>query len=251
MSKCFVIQPFDGGKFDKRFTDTYKPAIEDCGIEAYRVDMDISSIIPIEDIDTGIKNCDLCLVDITEDNPNVWFELGLAIAYAKDVVLICSVERTSKFPFDIQHRKIIKYSNDSASDYEKLKQQITERIRNSLSRTDRITSISKSIQTTEGLEPYEIVLLVTVASNIDSPDDRVSAWTIRTEMEKAGYTKIAATLGLKKLINIDYLSFTMDSDQNGNDFIVYYLTDNGMNWLLSNKDKLILLKEEEDIPFKL
>ena len=28
MPTCFVIQPFDSGKFDKRFEDVYKPAIE-------------------------------------------------------------------------------------------------------------------------------------------------------------------------------------------------------------------------------
>lgn len=245
MSKCFVIQPFDGGKFDKRFFDTYKPAIEECGVEAYRVDMDTSSVIPIEDIDNGIKNSVLCLVDITEDNPNVWFELGLAIAYLKNVILICSAERTTKFPFDVQHRKIIKYANDSASDYEKLKQQIKERIKIALSQTDRIATISKNIQTTEGLEPYEIVVLITIGSNIDSPESGVPVWTIRTEMEKAGYTKIAATLGLKRLLNIDYLSFSMDSDQNGNDYTIYTLTDKGMEWLLNNKDKLVLQINEE------
>jgi len=38
MTTCFVIQPFDSGKFDKRFMDVYKPAIEAAGLEAYRVD---------------------------------------------------------------------------------------------------------------------------------------------------------------------------------------------------------------------
>ena len=126
MNKCFVIQPFDGGKFDKRYYDIFKPAIEECNLEAYRVDKDINSEIPIDDIDNNIKLSDMCLADITLDNPNVWFELGLAIAYNKDVVLVCSNERVGKFPFDVQHRKIINYSNESASDYEKLKNEIKD-----------------------------------------------------------------------------------------------------------------------------
>lgn len=32
---CFVIQPFDGGKFDKRYDDVYKPAIMAAGLDAY------------------------------------------------------------------------------------------------------------------------------------------------------------------------------------------------------------------------
>ena len=40
MKNCFVIQPFDGGKFDKRFKDVYKPALENAGITPYLVDED-------------------------------------------------------------------------------------------------------------------------------------------------------------------------------------------------------------------
>ena len=40
MPTCFVIQPFDGGKFDKRFNDTFCPAIKEAGLEPYRVDKD-------------------------------------------------------------------------------------------------------------------------------------------------------------------------------------------------------------------
>jgi hypothetical protein len=48
MATCFVIQPFDRGKFDRRYKDTFKPAIEAAGFEPYRVDEDPSVSIPIE-----------------------------------------------------------------------------------------------------------------------------------------------------------------------------------------------------------
>jgi hypothetical protein len=34
MATCFVIQPFDGGKFDGHYTDTFKPAMEAAGFQA-------------------------------------------------------------------------------------------------------------------------------------------------------------------------------------------------------------------------
>ena len=37
MPTCFVIQPFST-KFDKRFRDVYKPALEKAGLNPYRVD---------------------------------------------------------------------------------------------------------------------------------------------------------------------------------------------------------------------
>ena len=88
MPRCFVIQPFDSGKFDKRFEDVYKPAIEAAGLEAYRVDQDISVEVPIEAIEAGIRSAAVCLADITTDNPNVWYELGYAFASGRLVIMI-------------------------------------------------------------------------------------------------------------------------------------------------------------------
>lgn len=79
MATCFVIQPFDSGKFDKRFEDIYKPAIEAAGLVAYRVNKDPGVSVLIESIEKGIRQAILCLADITEDNPNVWYELGFSL----------------------------------------------------------------------------------------------------------------------------------------------------------------------------
>jgi hypothetical protein len=72
MQTCFVIQPFDAAKFDKRFDDVYKPAIKDAGLDAYRVDRDPGVEVPIDAIEEGIRTAAICLADITTDNPNVW-----------------------------------------------------------------------------------------------------------------------------------------------------------------------------------
>ena len=129
MPICFVIQPFDAGKFDKRFDDVYKPAIEAAGLDAYRVDRDPAVDVPIEAIEQGIRNATVCLADITTDNPNVWYELGFAFAAGKPVIMVCSKERPDKrYPFDIQHRTIIPYGADAPSDFDVLKNSLTDRI---------------------------------------------------------------------------------------------------------------------------
>ncbi len=56
MGTCFVIQPFDGGKFDKRYKDVFAPAIRVTDLGPYRADHDPSVSIPIEDIQRGIEN---------------------------------------------------------------------------------------------------------------------------------------------------------------------------------------------------
>ena len=101
MATCFVIQPFDAGPFDKRYEDVFVPAIADAGLDPYRVDRDPAVAIPIDEIEQGIRRADVCLADISMPNPNVWFEIGYAIAAGKPVVLVCSHDPSRRFPFDI------------------------------------------------------------------------------------------------------------------------------------------------------
>ena len=108
---CFVIQPFQE-IFNKRYEDTYDPAIRAAGLVPYRVDKDPSAKNLIEQIENKIEEAAICLADISIDNPNVWYELGYAFASGKDVVMVCDKQRKD-FPFDIRHKSIIPYSNDS------------------------------------------------------------------------------------------------------------------------------------------
>ena len=105
MGRCFVMQPFDKGPFDQRYEDVLTPAIKNADLEPYRVDQDPAVNIPIQSIENGIQGSDVCLADITLDNPNVWFEVGYAVASQRDMVLICANERATPFPFDVQSRQ--------------------------------------------------------------------------------------------------------------------------------------------------
>ena len=260
MGTCFVMQPFDRGVFDKRYEDIFAPAIIKAGLEPYRVDQDPGVSIPIEDIQSGIRNSDLCLAEISTDNPNVWFELGYAIATNKEVVLICSNERSTKFPFDVQHRSITTYKTESSRDFEELKTKITQRIVAILKKEESISRVvdMPPIAETEGLAHHEIVALVTVAGNADSPSSVVPVYTIRDDMNRSGFTNIAVTLALTSLLRKGMIEDDTDSDINGNQYTTYLVSKKGMDWLLENQSNLILRREkskaplqlpEEDIPF--
>ena len=170
MPRCFVIQPFDDGeRYDKRYEDSFAPGIEAAGLEPYRVDRDPSVRVPIDEIEQGLRASDVCLAEISTDNPNVWFELGFAIASKCEVVMVCSDERTTRFPFDVQHRKITRYSTHSKSDYEQLQSKITARLKAMLSKREQLGQVASmpSISRVGGLEPYEIAGLVAVAEADD------------------------------------------------------------------------------------
>ncbi len=104
---CFVMQPFApplGDSYDK----IYKPAIEKAGLTSIRADADLFGTGKIIDqIWRGIKQAEVLVAELTGRNPNVFYELGLAHALQKPVVLISSNEED--VPFDLQHIRVIYY----------------------------------------------------------------------------------------------------------------------------------------------
>lgn len=247
--KCFVIQPFDKGRFDKRYTDIYSPAIRDANLEPYRVDQDPNSTIPIEDIENGIRDARICLAEITLDNPNVWFELGFAIAARRPVVMLCSNERESKFPFDVQHRSIIKYGTESPSDYDDLKRKITIRLKAILSKQDILQDISHSVADVEGLSQQELISIAAVAENLETPEDFAPIYVVKRDVESSGFTKMAAMMGLKNLIIKELITYKDDlrDPQDGDFYTGYQITNRGWDWILRNQDKFSIRKPK-DIP---
>lgn len=252
MGTCFVIQPFDDGTYDARYRDTFKPAISDAGLVPYRVDEDPSVKIPIEQIERGIKEAELCFAEISTDNPNVWYELGYAFACGKEVVLVCSSERTGKFPFDIQHRHIIRYENSSKSDFENLHRNITEKIKAFAGQSKKIQQLSETpVVATEGLKSNEIAILICLTEALFTPEESLPVFHLQTRMEKAGYNAAALGVGLRILGRKGYVRTRMESEHfNGQEYPAVLLTENGESWIIDNQDKLIFRAEKKTDPIK-
>jgi hypothetical protein len=261
MPKCFVIQPFDGGKYDKRFTDVYSPAIEAAGLEPYRVDKDPGVEIPIEAIEDGIREAVVCVADITTDNPNVWYELGFASASGRHVVMVCSDERRpKKFPFDIQHRTILIYKSESLSDFEKLKNSIGEKLKAILKKAHRLVAIrdAEQVAPVHGLSQNELAVLAAVAESVALPTGSVAAFAVRDDLTKAGFTSIAFSIGLQRLLDKSFIRIqeeTVYNSYNGDPFDALVITVEGWEWIKNNEDKFVLRRPsrdqqpDEDIPF--
>jgi len=254
MNTCFVIQPFDDeGPFDKRFDQVLVPAIKGTQLEPYRVDRDPRVSIPIDEIENAIRGSAICLADITEDNPNVWFELGYAIAARKDVVLICSALRQTKFPFDVQHRTIITYSVESPGDFETLRKKVTERIKAVLDKGESLAIVAASpLAEVEGLSQHELITLASLVENLARPDGAVYPSSIHQDVARNGFTQMASVLGIKGLTEKDVISETTIYDEAGENYLGYMVTENGWNWIRRNEDKFNLRRPapaSDDIPF--
>jgi hypothetical protein len=248
--RCFVIQPFDKGKFDKRFEDIFKPAIVAAGFDPYRVDRDPAVSIPIETIEAEIKSSAACFVDLTTDNPNVWFELGLAIAHKKPLCLVCSSERSGKYPFDVQHRTIIPYSIDSISDFESLRVSIVE----------KLTAIKKvaATRTQLGSEPilaskteldlFELNCIAIIAASVNGFESEVSTWFVKNQMEESGFSRIATQASLYSLTERKLLTRSPKVDDDGDAYDAFSVSDAGWKWVRGNLSQFNLSKKSKSTP---
>lgn len=261
MLTCFVIQPFDGGRFDKRFTTIYKPAVEAAGLSPYRVDNDPQAEILIEAIEKGIQDAAICLADITTDNPNVWYELGHAFALGRPVVMVaCSGERNTQYPIDIRHRHIISYKSEAPTDYEKLKSDVTERLKALLNKSIAMREMAKSEQVapTHGLTPHELMLLAALAGDTGLPGSSSSMWKLKDDVEKSGLTSIGFALAYRRLASKGLIESFKDTDDYGDRaYTAVRLTDTAWAWIDQN-ESLFMLKTadglgsgefDETIPF--
>jgi hypothetical protein len=180
----------------------------------------------------------------------VWFELGYAISSQKDVVMVCSDERKSNFPFDIQHRSVIKYSTESVSDYETLKEQIKSKLLASIKRREALGEVGRlpSVAKLEGLEQHEIATLVAVAQQTDDPETGASAYSVQQDILSAGFNKLAAALGLRALLDKGMITSNEVVNYRGDEYRAYAVTKLGMDWLLHNLGNLTLRVEPRESP---
>ena len=104
---CFVMMPY-AAPHGAYYSKVYEPAIEKAGLTAVRADADLFGTGKIMDqIWAGINSASVLVAELTTRNPNVYYELGLAHALKKPVVLVSSNEED--VPFDLQHIRVIYY----------------------------------------------------------------------------------------------------------------------------------------------
>jgi len=105
----FVLMPFKT-ELEKVYTEHIKKLGVKLGIVIRRAD---ESVLPkpfMEKVWNGICGARLIIADCTENNPNVFYEIGMAHTVGKPVVLIT---RSAKdIPSDIKHIDYIEYVYD-------------------------------------------------------------------------------------------------------------------------------------------
>jgi hypothetical protein len=124
------MQPF-AAPHGEYYEKIFKPAIEKTKLLPVRADAEIFATGKIIDqIWHGINAVMVLVAELSTRNPNVFYELGLAHALHKPVVLVSSNE--PDVPFDLQHIRVIYYDVNDPFWGTKLIEKVAENILSAL-----------------------------------------------------------------------------------------------------------------------
>ncbi len=104
---AFILMPFSN-----QFQEIYeyiKAILQKSNFKAFRADEITGGGLIIDDITNKIASSAVIIADITGSNPNVLYEVGIAQALGKNLILIA--QNIEAVPFDIRSNRIIIYEN--------------------------------------------------------------------------------------------------------------------------------------------
>lgn len=138
---CFVLMPF-AEEYREVYEQVYKPVCKAAGIRSWRMDEVAGPGSITRDIVEGIIDADIVIADLTSQNPNVFYELGIAHAVGSKTIMTC--QRVEEVPFDIGNYRVILYDQTIAGS-KKLAEQLTAAIRELLAALDRTNNPVQSV----------------------------------------------------------------------------------------------------------
>ena len=135
-AKCFVVMPFgvkpmkDGSSrtydFDKVYRVIIQRAIRQAGMQPIRADERVGSSIIHTDMFKDLRDEAVVLADLSLDNPNVFYELGVRHVMTRSgTVLMC--RKGADLPFDVHLSRVIFYEYDGQSlDWEEVERVVAQ-----------------------------------------------------------------------------------------------------------------------------
>lgn len=178
--KCFVVCPIsdDGSEIRKRSDQLLKhiitPACLKCGFdEPERVDLIANPNSITDKILSCLKDYDLVIVDLTDHNPNVFYELGYRVALNKPFIQLKS--KADTIPFDVANINTLDYNLGDLDDVERTKERLITMIKTFKFKIIDTDSTPENYQQNTSAtilqELYQIKDDVQIIKNQTSPDN--------------------------------------------------------------------------------
>jgi hypothetical protein len=126
---CFVLMPFKE-PFDTYYSAIIEPAILTVHLDPLRGDSLFRPSPIMADVWQMIQDAKVLVAELTERNANVFYELGLAHAIGKPVILIS--ETIADVPFDLQPLRVLLYNKSDPAWGVALKTNLVSSLRETL-----------------------------------------------------------------------------------------------------------------------
>ena len=121
-----VLMPFDN-RFDDVYTKGIKTAIEGDLADCERVDEQIFAEPIMQRLYEQIAKADIVVAEVSEPNPNVFYEVGYAHALGKTTILL--KREAANIPFDLKDYPHVIYGNSVADLQRRLRETVEALIR--------------------------------------------------------------------------------------------------------------------------
>src|SRR5687768_13595772 len=124
---CFVAMPF-APNLSNTFEVIERVTSDYCGLRCVRADKLTRSEVITEDVHNHIKNARFLIADLTDKNPNVFYEIGVAKGRDRRVILL--VQDGQEVPFDLRGVRHLTYDPQNLAP---LREKLIPFIRNAIS----------------------------------------------------------------------------------------------------------------------
>jgi hypothetical protein len=187
---CFVIAPIGDPDSDTRkrsdqvLKHVVRPAVTSCGYKAIRADeIDKPGLITSQVIQHVVTD-PLVVADLTERNPNVFYELAIRHALRKPLVQL--IRKGDSIPFDVAGTRTIYVDHHDLDSVEAAKNEIIEQVK----------SLEKDASDLE--TPISVSLDLQLLRQSDKPEERSLADLVATVVElRTSLSKLEARIGTK------------------------------------------------------
>ncbi|MBF0464216.1 MAG: hypothetical protein HQK88_17050 [Nitrospirae bacterium] len=161
---CFIIAPIGEpespvrDRSDKVLKFIIKPVTDKCGYCAVRADELPQPGLITTQIITHLLNDSILIADLSDHNPNVYYELAIRHVIKKPYVQL--IEVGQKIPFDIQAIRTIYYNSKDLESVDKAKKDLEAQIRFIEQNPDKVDS------------PVSFSLDIAMLSKSSNPGDK-------------------------------------------------------------------------------
>ncbi|MDM8515089.1 hypothetical protein QUF76_02730 [Desulfobacterales bacterium HSG16] len=176
---CFVIMP-TGEDFDQIYEYAVEKAVQGHNMECILVHNIPGQGNIIAEITDRIYNAKLVIADLTNNTPEILYELGLTHGLLNNVIMI--TQNSDDLPFDLNNYRVIQYSTRVGGDRE-----LKEKINSSIEKLSEWIDKSNPIRTY--LPAAKLPVTVEKYNEIKAEMDRAKNEVIALKQEEDNFRK--------------------------------------------------------------